>query len=459
MKKNAFTLLELLGVVIILGVLSLIAFPIILNQIKDAKQGIKDSTKTIIIDAAKDYYEENTNNYERIEGMTYCIDIKTLTDNNYLNKNLKNENLNNIDTTKKVKLIYHNDKFDYDITDTCQNNVLTRNNIEVPIVTEDSGLYKSTTDVDRFIYRGGNPINNWIELNEGTDETPNYVKYRIISFEPDGTIKVIREESLDYRLYDDPTNYETVNRNSTSDTSYCTSNNGCNIWGSQYNTYYNGKLLSELNMDFYRFYIPISTVGGQPEFKTYPDSGKVTEDSTLNKYLNDTWISTKAIKNNIENHNFYVGGIYYYETAGTGKTIEKERKEEHVYIWKGKVGFINATEYVEASTNPTCTNVFSTYYYNPNYYYNGAQHVTETNDWPCSNTNYAWMPNNTSFYTMSIGLTSTTTIWRVAGTGFFNTNGVKTDYIKPRPAFYLKSSISLIGEGSETSPYRIVGES
>lgn len=125
MKKNAFTLLELLGVVIILGVLTLITFPIILNQIKDAKQGIKDSTKTLIIDAAKDYYEDNTNNFERIEGITYCIDIKTLTDENYLSRNLKNENLNNIDTNKKVKLIFHNNKFNYEIVDSCTHYTVT----------------------------------------------------------------------------------------------------------------------------------------------------------------------------------------------------------------------------------------------------------------------------------------------------------------------------------------------
>lgn len=119
MKTKGFTLIELLGVVIILGILSLISFPIILNQIKNAKQGIKEGTKTLIIDAAKDYYEDNINNYDQLEGMTYCIDIKTLTDENYLNKNLKDENLNNIDTSKKVKLTYHNEKFNYDVVDSC----------------------------------------------------------------------------------------------------------------------------------------------------------------------------------------------------------------------------------------------------------------------------------------------------------------------------------------------------
>lgn len=455
MKNKGFTLLELLGVVIILGVLSMITFPIILNQIKNAKQGIKESTKTLIIDAAKDYYEDNINNYDKIEGMTYCIDINTLTDNDYLNKNLKDENLNNIDISKKVKLIYHNEKFNYEVVDTCTNNSLTRNNIEVPIVTEDSGLYKSTTDHDRFIYRGGNPINNWIELNEGTEQAPNYIKYRIISFENDGTIKVIRNGSLENWLYDDPTKYESSNRNNTSNTSYCSASNGCNIWGSENNTYYNGQLMSESNTDFYRYRL-------NDEFIDYifmPEHGKVTEDSTLNKYLNNTWISAKEMKNNITNHNFYVGGIYY---PGTNtqfiKSLESEKKEEQAYIWNGKIGLINATEYVEASINPTCTNVFSTYHYNPNYYYDGAQHLTEVNEWPCSNTDYTWIFNNTAFYTITRSLEASTTVWRVASTGFLNTNGVKADFIKARPAFYLKPSISLTGEGTELNPYRIVGE-
>ena len=125
MKRKGFTLIELLGVIIILGILSMITFPIILNQIKNAKQGIKDSTKALIIDAAKDYYEDNINNYDMVEGMTYCIDINTLTDNNYLNKKIKDEKLNDIDTTQKVKMTYHNDKFNYEVVDSCTKYTVT----------------------------------------------------------------------------------------------------------------------------------------------------------------------------------------------------------------------------------------------------------------------------------------------------------------------------------------------
>ena len=119
MKNKAFTLIELLGVIMILGVLVLIAFPPLLKQIKETKKGINDATKSLIIDAAKDYYEENKSNYERTEGMTYCIGIDTLIQNNNLNPKIKDHELNDIDASKQIKMIYHNDKFDYELADSC----------------------------------------------------------------------------------------------------------------------------------------------------------------------------------------------------------------------------------------------------------------------------------------------------------------------------------------------------
>ena len=77
------------------------------------KQEIKNSTKLLIIDAAKDYVADNENSYNQLEGMTYCIDINTLTDNGYLNEKIKDENINDISNTKKIKMTYHNSKFDF----------------------------------------------------------------------------------------------------------------------------------------------------------------------------------------------------------------------------------------------------------------------------------------------------------------------------------------------------------
>lgn len=459
MKNKAFTLIELLGTIIILGVLVLVAFPPLLNQIRKTKSEISDATEKLIIDASKDYVQNNENNYETIEGITYCINISTLTEQNYLNEKIKDKNLNDIDTTKKIKMIYHNNNFNYEVTDICNNNTLTRNNIEVPIVTENSGLYKSTTDMDRFIYRGGNPINNWIELNEGTDESPNYVKYRIISFENDGTIKVIREESIGKKVWDNGTDRQ------NNENTYCESSNGCNVWGTQTTTYYNNQTLTNLNQDFLYNYYQNST---SPSLENYTNTGTVTQNSTLNKYLNhlnengDYWEPVEILDKHIVNHSFNVGGIYYTQSyTGGDKGIKKEKQEENIYTSNGKIGLINITEYVEASTNLTCTSTYSNYYYNENFYPNKNRSNTHYNisydDYPCSNRTYNWMSKAIDEWVISAYSRTRFSVWYINKLGYFS-SGHALNQNEIRPVFYLKPTISLTGEGTEENPYRIVGE-
>lgn len=119
MKKKGFTLIELLGVILILGLIAIISVPPVLKEIKKSKKELSESTKTLIIDAAKDYYEDHINEIERDEGKIYCINLSTLTAENYINGKLKTENLNDIDENLKVKLAYYNEKFNYDIVNEC----------------------------------------------------------------------------------------------------------------------------------------------------------------------------------------------------------------------------------------------------------------------------------------------------------------------------------------------------
>ena len=460
MKNKAFTLIELLGVIMILGVLVLIAFPPLLKQIKNTKKGISDATKSLIIDAAKDYYEENKANYERVEGMTYCIEMNTLVQNNNVNPKLKDHELNDIDTTKKIKMIYHNKKFDYDISDTCQNNSLTRNNIEVPIVTEDSGLYKSTIDQDKFIYRGENP-NNYITLKEDGE---NNTTYRIISFENDGTIKVVRNErsidGFDGIAWDERTSTTTGPRKNENN-SYCNylSSNvyqGCNVWGNQTNTYYNGSTLQSLTGIFNFKYYPSST---SDHLEDSSKNGTVIVDSSLNTYLNNSWYNSLAFKDKIDEHSFSVGGIYYFKGDEDAKGIKKENAEKNAFTWNGKVGLLDIIDFVETSTNNECVSVYSNYRYNyPNYYYQGegesekTEHAPANNNYPCKNSNWTYKPYTQ--FSISVISSSRGGIWAFVSSGYFNHANASSTYAV-HPTFYLKSDISLIGEGTEANPYKI----
>ena len=422
MKNKAFTLTELLGVIVILGILALVTFPNIASHIGKAKKELKEGTKILIIDAAKDYYEDNKNDYDQLEGMTYCIDIDTLTNNNYLNKKIKDENLNDIDTSEKVKLIYHNNNFEYQVTDTC-NNALTRNNIEVPLVTTGDGLYKSETEPGRLIYRGTDPDNRILLKEDGTNNT----LYRIVSYEKDGTIKVVRDEKLFNKEWD-----EGIARQNTASGYYCKSDKGCNVWGSGSNTLYNG---SPLGDNFHYIYYKNNTTT-----LSNGVSGKVETESTLNKYLNDgSWTGLSNLESYIDTHSWNVGGVYY--TSGD-KGIIKEKEEERQLNWLGKVGLLNITEYVEASLNPTCTSARGNY--------------GPASGSPCKTENWTMYNKTYNQWSLSPVSNNRDLVWIVDSTGSFNYYASNAYGVCP--SFYLKPSISLTGQGSEENPYIIQGE-
>lgn len=109
MNKKGFTLVELIGVVVILGLIALIAFPSLLNQINNSKKQISDSQKELIIAATKNYVEENKNEYANKN--SFEIDADTLVNNNYLNKEI----LESYKNKKKVKVIIVYKNNDYDV--------------------------------------------------------------------------------------------------------------------------------------------------------------------------------------------------------------------------------------------------------------------------------------------------------------------------------------------------------
>lgn len=75
MKNKGFTLAEVLGVVVIIGLLLLIASPKITNKLKNNEEKVDDINSKIIFEATKQYLEKD-NKY--ISEDNYCIPISEL---------------------------------------------------------------------------------------------------------------------------------------------------------------------------------------------------------------------------------------------------------------------------------------------------------------------------------------------------------------------------------------------
>lgn len=119
MKKNAFTLAELVAVVVLLGLITAIAFPPIITQMKKSQESIDNATEKLIISGAMNYLKSNKDDYPELNGSVYCITVGDLIDNNNLSSSLKNSDGEEIPRDEKVKVRVKNNNYEYEIVNTC----------------------------------------------------------------------------------------------------------------------------------------------------------------------------------------------------------------------------------------------------------------------------------------------------------------------------------------------------
>ena len=186
---------------------------------------------------------------------------------------------------------------------------------------------------------------------------------------------------------------------------------GCSVWGKQTGIYDDG------------------------HFK-----GTITEDSELNVYLNNTYynsLSTSA-KQAIAVHNFKTGIFKKEENV----TLEETIKDESTRSWQGKIGLINPTDFVRASTNNACT----------------SPYLAGLSPFPCKANNYLFVPDY-DWYTINPRIFGngyyTYGVYAIGHDGAVGSSKASLTTLGIRPVLFLKANLQLEGTGTSSDPYKI----
>ena len=156
--KKGFTLVELLGVIIILGVIALITFPIIDKSIKNSKQQALDRTIDSIEEAAYRYSVEND--------IGYSTEYQTLQLSDLVSKGFLKENITNPVTNEQMQgcVLYRwddtNNQYIFEYDEECEVPPPPPNFIDILLQQyqegSTTGLVKDTSNQNLYYYKGTN---------------------------------------------------------------------------------------------------------------------------------------------------------------------------------------------------------------------------------------------------------------------------------------------------------------
>ena len=422
MKKNAFTLVELLAVIAILTIIMVISVPQLITSLKNKKTDALEKTKDLLISAARNYVID----YEL--KVPTSISIETLCKNDYLECPIKNpkdnSNLNGYVNVDDNKVYVYSDTRDYI---TIKDYIIDLYNDES--LRTSNGLKKDNTVDTNIRYYGSDP-NNYVSFNNEL--------WRIIGVFGNN-VKLVRSESLGSLSWD------------SSDSSI-NKGNGINQWGESTdvngNTYLGANLQVYLNKMYY---------GGDTTVTCYDGSNNTTTTCPTNTL-------DRTAKLLIDKHTWSLGAIemsiedtisFYNAERGTanGKTCTSGNYCNDSVIrttkWTGYVALPYITDWAYASSESACeTNI---------------QTKDSSNLFVCKNNN--WMQRSDWTWYLSPGVQSANAnyVWTVSG------NGNVANYImfgamskfayygsNVAPSIYLKSSVLMKGgSGTSSDPYKL----
>ena len=408
MKKNGFTLVELLSIVVILGIIVVVALPQISGSIGSKKEKQYNKIVKIVENAGKVYLTENVTRDS--------VSIDKLIESDYLTSGLKNP-INNTPLTGCVKKITSDGvtKYKYEVDNCPDENIFIVDHITNLYNDEETrikdGLKKDNTPDQNIRYYGSNP-NNYVLFNNEL--------WRIIGVFGNN-VKLVRSESLGSLSWD---------------SSESSINEG---WG--VNEWSQADLKSYLNTMYYGGDTTVTCYDGQNKKEVTCPTNKLdeTSKSLIDKH---TW-NTGAIDYNTRTNTlaFYKDergkqtGKICNGGAGCNDTVERTTE------WTGYIGLPYATDYAYASSESVCeTNM---------------QKQDSSNNYICKNNN--WMQRSTWAWYFSPFADGSFAryAWCVSGDGVAYGNRAANS-IAVAPSIYLKSNVLIeSGNGTSTDPYEL----
>ena len=161
--KKGFTLIEMIGVMVILSLLILFATPNVINYIKSGGETKDKVVETMIFEATKQYIIDNQSMYKKDSKNTYCISLNTLASEGYVESPIKlsssDEDITSETSNKVIKVTYDK-KYKYELVNEC-----------IGIINPIPDLTQGLTPV---MYDG----DNWVVASPKYDDWYNYGEQR-----------------------------------------------------------------------------------------------------------------------------------------------------------------------------------------------------------------------------------------------------------------------------------------
>jgi prepilin-type N-terminal cleavage/methylation domain-containing protein len=129
--QKAFTLTEILAVLVVLSLLLLLVAPTIINGVRNKEGQVDETQKRILYQAASEYIDANKDVYPVNDEDSYCILVQSLIDEGFVNDNIKSATSDEALSDKKIKADVAGKSINYELVDSCSD--VNSNNIKITV--------------------------------------------------------------------------------------------------------------------------------------------------------------------------------------------------------------------------------------------------------------------------------------------------------------------------------------